>query len=184
MCHIAQFPGAEGPEELQAHVGSYPRGVLDGSGPGEVALEGAHVVLDSAHALLEVGGPGALLPGEGGLLLCEGIEPDRELHQFVAQDLGAHGLPPGRVVPERLEEIVLAVDGRHVADYTRFPAQWPALSVVAARLAAVLRLASLVLRETRCFSAQFSQRVWFGMAGRLQSLHLPRALSSLRLLFA
>ena len=51
-------------------------------------------------------------------------------------------------------------------------------------LAAALRLASLSLRDTRCFSAQFSQRVWFGMAGRLQSLHLPRALSSLRLLFA
>ena len=57
------------------------------------------------------------------MFLGEGVEPDRELEQLVPQDLGAYGLPPGRVVPERLEGIVLVVDGHHVADYTLFPAQ-------------------------------------------------------------
>ena len=97
--------------------------------------EGTGVALYAAHTLLEVGGPCILLLdevldipqaialllhevldivetlamflGEGFELLDEGVEPDRELEQLVPNDLGADGFPPGRVVPERLEEIVL-----------------------------------------------------------------------------
>ena len=75
-----------------------------------------HEVLDIVETL-------AMFLGQGFELLDEGVEPDRELERLVPQDLGAHGLPLGRVVPERLEEIVLVVDGRHVADYTLFPSQ-------------------------------------------------------------
>ena len=90
--------------------------------PGEVSLEGAGVALYAAHTL-EVGGPcvllldeglniletlamllgevldvleaTALLPGEGVELLDEGVEPDRELEQLVAQDEGP-ARPPAR----------------------------------------------------------------------------------------
>ena len=56
---------------------------------------------------------GILFLDEGVLFPDEGVEPDRELEQLVAQDEGPHGLPPGRVVPERLQEVVLIVDGHH-----------------------------------------------------------------------
>ena len=44
--------------------------------------------------------------------------------------------------------------------------------------AVALRLASLILRDTRCFSAQFSQRVCPCMAGLEHDLHRPNALAS------
>ena len=149
-CHVAQVPGTEGPDELQAHVGRHVLGILDGPGPGEVPLEGAGVALYAAHARLEVGGPCALLLYERvellvlcalllyervellvlcALLLYERVELDRELQQVLAQYLGPDGVPPLGVVPERLEEIVLAVDGRHAANYTLFSSGWIAQSV-------------------------------------------------------
>ena len=48
-CHIAQIRGAKGPDELQAHVGRYALGVLDGPGPGKVSLHGAAVALHAVQ---------------------------------------------------------------------------------------------------------------------------------------
>ena len=39
------------------------------------------------------------------------------------------------------------------------------------------RLASLSLRETRCFSAQVSHLVWLGIAGSPQCRHCPESLA-------
>ena len=80
-CHIAQVPGAEGPDELQAHVGSDARGVLDGLGPGEVSLEGAGVALYAAQPGLGIRVPSLLL-------LDKDLEPDWKLKQFLTQDPG------------------------------------------------------------------------------------------------
>ena len=69
----------------------------------------------------------------------EGVELHRELEQVLAQDLGPDGVPPLGVVPERLEEVILVVDGRHGADYTPVPAPCSAWPVAAVSLAATLR---------------------------------------------
>ena len=58
-----------------------------------------------------------------------------------------------------------------------FLAHWSALSVVAACLAAALRLASLRLRDCRWASAQILHRDSPGIAGLLQFWHLPSSLA-------
>ena len=66
------------------------------------------------------------LPGEG----CWKLEAGQSWHSPTSPGLG-------------LEEIVLAVDGRHGADCTPFPAHWSAWSVVAVSLTAGLLLVPL-----------------------------------------
>ena len=111
--HLAQVCGVEGPDELQARVGRDAQGVLDGPSPGEVSLDGAGVALYAVQSRIYVD---VRCP----VFFDEGVELDRELQQVFAQYLGPDGVPSLGVVPERLEEIVLAVDGRHDADYTPF----------------------------------------------------------------
>ena len=115
------------------------------------------------------------------LSLYEGVELDGELEQVLAQNLGPDGVPSLGVVPERLEEVILVVDGRHGADYTPVPAPWSAWPVAAVSLAVSLRLASLRLRDCQCFSAQERQRVWSDIAGLLQFLQRPSNLACRRL---
>ena len=161
-----------GPDGLQTHVGGDVLSVLDGPAPVEV-LEGAGVALSAAHALLKVGGPCVLLLDEVldilemlALLLGEGVELDRELQQFVDQDVCSDGLPPGRVGDEGPEKVVEGADGRHGGDYTP----------ISACLAAALRLASLRLRDW-WFSAQVGHRAWSGIAGLERCRHRPRFLA-------
>ena len=77
--HLAQVTGAQGPDELQAHVGRHVLGILDGPSPGEVPLEGAGVALYAVQ-------PGVYVRMTRPLLLDKGLELDRELKQFLTQD--------------------------------------------------------------------------------------------------
>ena len=126
-------------------------------------LRGAGVALYAVQ-------PGVYVRMTRPLLLDKGLELDRELKQFLAQDACSDSLPPGWVGVEGSEEVVEGVDGRHGGDYTLFPAHWSALSVVAVCLAAALRMASLRLRDCRWASAQVGSILWVkrvGLAVRL-----------------
>ena len=116
-CHVAQVPGAEGSDELQTHVGRDVLGILDCPGSGEVSLEGTGVALYAIQ-------PGVYVRMTRPLLLDKGLELDRELKQFLAQNACSDSLPPGWVGVEGSEEVVEGVDGRHGGDYTLFAAHW------------------------------------------------------------
>ena len=101
-CHVAQVPGAEGSDELQTHVGRDVLGILDCPGSGEVSLEGAGVALYAVQ-------PGVYVRMTRPQLLDKGLELDRELKQFLAQNACSDSLPPGWVGVEGSEEVVEGV---------------------------------------------------------------------------
>ena len=157
-CHVAQVPGAEGSDELQTHVGRDVLGILDCPGSGEVSLEGTGIALYAVQ-------PGVYVRMTRPLLLDKGLELDRELKQFLAQDACSDSLPPGWVGVEGSEKSsreLMVVTVRIIPCSPLTGLLCPSLPLVWPRPSAWRRCACVTAGVSRCSVGSGSGLQWWG----------------------